>query len=333
MTSHPDEPPLLVLLVEDAPDQAYLISALVKRSGPFDVVLAQDGVMALDLVKSRTFDLVITDLNLPGRDGFDLTREVKRIQPELPVLAVTGYTNPSYVEGAFRAGADALLTKPLEQEELEARLRELLPAWDADGGSKPSVFALGARPGDVEFGCGGSLAAHRGAGHDVLVFVLSTGSDDEGLGLDRARAAAEALDVRIIVADTTTAGADIAEQQLLLERVVRDMKPEWAYVPTLGDDDAIRREAHRLSRTAVGDVPGILAYATPTATLDFRPNTFRDVTRWMERKRASLASYGGLPRSPTAFDPDFVEAHARYWGRFRGYTRVEPFEILKGRRV
>jgi CheY-like chemotaxis protein len=329
--SPPDAPKTFqILLVEDAPDEAYLLSALVKRSGPFEVTLAQDGLMALELARSGDFDLLITDLNLPGLDGFELTREVKRLFPELPVLAATGYTNPAYVEGAYRAGADALLMKPLDEDDLAARLRELLPTWEARGEGPPAVFALGARPGDVEFGCAGSLAAHRSAGHDVVVFVLARGREEEGLGLDQARAAAEALDVRTIVADATPAGSDIAEQQLLLERVVRDLEPRWAYVPTLGDDDVLRREAHRLSRTALGDVPGVLAYASATATLDFHPEAFRDVTRWMEAKLAGCAPFGGHPESRAELSPEFIDAHARYWGRFRGYTRVEPFEILKG---
>lgn len=333
MSSQDVDSTFLVLVVEDAPDQAYLISALLKRAGPFDVVLAQDGVMALDLVKSRDLDLVITDLNLPGLDGFDLTREVKKLYPELPVLAATGYTNPAYVEGAYRAGADALLTKPLDADDLEARVRELLPMWEIEEDLPPSVFALGARPGDVELGCAGSLAAHRGAGHEVIVFVLSAGSPEEGIGLAQARAAADELDARVIVADTTPAGADIAAQQLLLERVIRDIGPRWAYVPTLGDDDPLRREAHRLSRTVVGDVPSVLAYATATATLDFRPDTFRDVTRWMDRKHAAMAAYDAGPATRADLTRDFVEAHARYWGRLKGFTRVEPFEVLKGREV
>lgn len=330
MTPSESSPIFKVLLVEDAPDQAYLLSALVKRAGPFEVTLAQDGVMALELARARDFDLVITDLNLPGLDGFDLTREVKRLNPALPVLAATGYTNPAYVEGAYRAGADALLMKPLDADDLAARLRELLPAWEAEGGRPPAVFALGARPGDVEFGCGGSLAAHRAAGHDVLVFVLASGKEAEGLGLEQARSAAETLDVRIIVADATRAGTDITEQHLLLERLVRDLEPRWAYVPTLGDDDARRREAHRLSRTAVGDVPTILAYASPTATLDFRPEAFRDVTRWMDDKLACLGAFAGRPESRADLTTEFVDAHALYWGRFKGFTRVEPFELLKG---
>jgi LmbE family N-acetylglucosaminyl deacetylase len=292
--------------------------------------MAQDGVRALELVRTRSFDLVITDLNLPGMDGFDLTREVKRLHPELPVLAATGYTNPAYVEGAYRAGADALLIKPLEGPDLQARLRELLPAWDPGDDGSTSVLALGARPGDVELGCGGSLAAHRSAGHDVLLFVLATGDEARGLGLDGARAAAEALDVRLVVADATEAGADVAERQLLLEKVVRDLSPDWAYVPTLGDDEPHRQEAHRLSRSAVSDVPGVLAYATASATLDFHPTTFRDVTRWMEQKQRALAAFTASPSPPAEFSRPFVEAHARYWGRFKGFTRVEPFEVVRG---
>lgn len=314
-----------ILLVEDAPDQSLLLSALLQKLGPFDVTLSQDGVQALERARKGTFDLVLTDLNLPGMDGFELTRKLKALLPGLPVLAATGYTDPNYVEGAYRAGVDALMTKPVDPEDLESRLRELLPRWRSGGEQVPAVIAVGARPGDVEIGCGASLAAHQAAGHDVLLFVLGSSDEREGA---RARKAAEHLGVRIVLADSSSEGADLDARRLLLRKVIDEMKPTWAYLPSVADRDRQRRDAHAVARAAMGRIPTVLAYATPTASLAFSPGVYRDVSRWMDTKVEALAVYAGADGARAETSPDFAVAQARYWGRFKDFSEVEPFELL-----
>lgn len=316
-----------ILLAEDAPDQSLLLSALLQKLGPFDVTLVQDGVQALDLARRETFDLILTDLNLPGIDGFELTRSLKKEFPHLPVLAATGYTDSSYVAGAYRAGVDALMTKPVDPEDLEARLRELLPRWRSAGERPPSVIAIGARPGDVELGCGASLAAHQAAGHDVLVVVLGTGETDARVAA-RARKAAEELGVRLLSADGSPAQATPEQRTLLLQRLIAEMEPTWAYLPSGADRDASRRAVHQVAETTTRDVATVLGYATPTTRLDFAPSVYRDVGRWMDAKIAALSHHQSSHTPDPGLSPEFALAHARYWGRFKGFTAVEPFELL-----
>ena len=316
-----------ILLAEDAPDQSLLLSALLQKLGPFDVTLVQDGLQALELARRDAFDLVLTDLNLPGIDGFELTRSLKKEFPRLPVLAATGYTDSSYVAGAYRAGVDALMTKPVDPEDLEARLRELLPRWRSAGDRPPSVIAVGARAGDVELGCGASLAAHQAAGHDVLIVVLGTGEIDERITA-RARKAAEELGVRLISADGSSSQATPEERQALLSRLIDEMEPTWAYVPSGSDRDASRRDVHQAANAATRGVATVLGYATPTTRLDFAPSVYRDVGRWMEAKLAALVHHQTGHAPDPGLSPDFALAHARYWGRFKGFAAVEPFELL-----
>ncbi len=327
MSDTPTEIRFSVLLVEDAPDQSFLLSALLQKLGPFDVTLVQDGVQALELARRQSFHLVLTDLNLPGIDGFELTRELKAEFPGLPVLAATGYTHADYVEGAYRAGVDALMTKPVDPDDLQARLRELLPQWRAKGERPPSVIAVGARPGDVELGCGASLVAHQAAGHDVLVFVLTAGAGDER-AVTRVRKAAEQLGVRAIVANASPGGSDGDPRAVLLKRVIAEMAPTWAYLPSPHEREADRIEAHDMALGAARAVPTLLGYATPTTSLDFAPSVFRDVGRWMDTKIAALAYHQSAPKAEPGASTDFALAHARYWGRFKGFCEVEPFEVL-----
>jgi CheY-like chemotaxis protein len=304
--------PARVLLVEDAPDQAYLMSALIEQMGPYQVTVAQDGIHALELVAERAFHLVITDLNLPGMDGFELMRQLKLRHPDLPLLAVTGYDTPAHTEGAHRAGADALLTKPVDRGALLGRLAELLPgATPVASDAPPAVLAVGQAPADVVLGCGGSLLAHARAGHRVAAAVIEGELAEalQGLG-------AEVLDL----------GADPADALRALELLVPPAGTRLAYLPSPRDEDAARRGLFELCRVALAEVPKVLGYATVTSTLEFRPDGYREVGDHLEAKLEVLARAAPEGEGPS---PAFARAHALYWGRFAGFTAVEPFETLR----
>jgi CheY-like chemotaxis protein len=120
----------LVLLVEDDRDGRVLFAAWLQDAG-CRVEQAHNGLQALE----RTFDLlpdaVLTDLNIPGIDGYELTRRLKN-DPRtraIPVLAVTGY--PPFTQDparAERAGCDAILLKPCDPGELTRTLKTLITA-------------------------------------------------------------------------------------------------------------------------------------------------------------------------------------------------------------
>jgi len=95
----------------------------------FRVEQAHNGLQALDRALSFQPDVVVTDLNIPGIDGFELTRRLKRERRtrDIPVLAVTGYVAFASDPGrAFRAGCDAVLSKPCSPEDLETAIRTLI---------------------------------------------------------------------------------------------------------------------------------------------------------------------------------------------------------------
>ena len=97
----------------------------------FQVQQAHNGLQALDRAFVFLPDIVVTDLNIPGIDGFELTRRLKQDQRtrEIPVLAVTGYAAFASDPGrALRAGCDAVLPKPCSPDELEIAIRRLIEA-------------------------------------------------------------------------------------------------------------------------------------------------------------------------------------------------------------
>ena len=317
-----------VLLVEDAVEQAILLRRMLEEDGDMKVTVSQDGSHAAELVRDREFDVLVTDLNIPGLDGFELTRVAKDLRPDLPVLAVTGYTNPGYADEAYRAGADEVLFKPVDKSDFVSRVRELADPEERERGPVAAVLAIGALPGDVEAGCGGTLLQHIARGDEVLVVPLALGPD--GQGRDAVHKAAELLGARVIVTESSVSYADDpSEHQLLVERLVREIKPHTVFLPSLGDDEPDRREAHRISRSVMTHVPNLLAYETATTTPQFHPSRFVDVSDEMVSKLEALMPYAGGPLARPELRAMFVQAQARYWGRFAEFGEVEPFEVLR----
>ena len=192
----------------------------------------------------------------------------------------------------------------------------------------PSVFALGAHPGDVVQGCGATLAFHRAQGHEVMIFILAASARGQGLDRAAARRAADRLGARVLIADPTQDEEDVTTRQMLLGRIVEEVAPDVAYIPSLADRVIGRKEAHRIGRAVLRDMRAVLAYPTPSATLDFRPGFFKPIEPYLETKLAALDALN-------ASDPDpglgraFTRASARYWGRMADFQLVEPFEVIK----
>lgn len=121
---------LSVLLVEDDQDGRRMYAEWLTGAG-FHVQQAHNGLQALDRAFVLLPDIVVTDLNIPGIDGFELTRRLKQDQRtcEIPVLAVTGYAAfASDPQRALRAGCDVVLPKPCSPDELEIAIRRLIEA-------------------------------------------------------------------------------------------------------------------------------------------------------------------------------------------------------------
>ena len=112
-----------ILLVEDAPDVREALEALLRAEGA-EVMTTACGREALQCAERASFAVMLTDLGLPDIPGHILIREILAMTPHHPrVIAMTGFGEP-YVGQARAAGADEVLTKPLEWREL---LRALQP--------------------------------------------------------------------------------------------------------------------------------------------------------------------------------------------------------------
>lgn len=129
-----------ILIVEDEKRVADLLKIGLEENG-YQVLVAYDGAMGLRLFQSNTFQLVISDIILPKMDGFELCREIRKIDDRVPILMLTALgTADDKLEG-FDVGADDYMVKPFDFRELTARVRVLLKRNAVSGGAPVKQIA------------------------------------------------------------------------------------------------------------------------------------------------------------------------------------------------
>ena len=101
-----------VLVVDDVEGVRGLIADALATNPDLDVALAADGPSALELLKSRVVDLLITDLKMPGMDGLTLVRKAREHKPDLPVVIITGVPSEASAIDAVNLGVSGYLLKP-----------------------------------------------------------------------------------------------------------------------------------------------------------------------------------------------------------------------------
>jgi two-component system OmpR family response regulator len=114
-----------ILLVEDDQNFGDVLKSYLEMHD-FDVTLATDGEVGLEVFKKGSFDLCIFDVMMPKKDGFTLAKEVKAINPETMIIFLTAKTLKEDVLEGFKLGADDYITKPFNSEELLFRVRAVL---------------------------------------------------------------------------------------------------------------------------------------------------------------------------------------------------------------
>jgi CheY-like chemotaxis protein len=121
---------LKALIVEDNTHMRSLLRALLNSAGIKDVSEAIHGQAAMEALRERKIDLVLTDLAMAPMDGLELTRHVRNDEnssnPFVPIIMITGHTEKYRVEAARDAGVTEFLAKPITAHNLFARITEIL---------------------------------------------------------------------------------------------------------------------------------------------------------------------------------------------------------------
>lgn len=114
-----------ILLIEDENTLSLLLRERLEREG-YSVRVCEDGEQGLTQALGGTFDLLLLDIKLPGRNGFDVCRELRRHSMNVPVLMLTARGDVNDRVLGLKTGADDYLVKPFEVAELLARMEALL---------------------------------------------------------------------------------------------------------------------------------------------------------------------------------------------------------------
>ena len=114
-----------ILLIDDEPESCSALSLLLTRAG-YRVACSQSGEDALQQLKNRTFDLIISDLLLPGVSGIDILKQVKEDAPETCVILITGNASAETAVEAMKEGALDYITKPFNFERLKLQVAKAL---------------------------------------------------------------------------------------------------------------------------------------------------------------------------------------------------------------
>lgn len=110
--------PEKILLVDDEPDMLKLLEMIIREKTPYETVVTNNPLEALELAKQEDFALIIADLKMPGMDGIELLDALKRADNDAPVIIITAYgTVESAIETMGKGGFD-FITKPFRKEQI-----------------------------------------------------------------------------------------------------------------------------------------------------------------------------------------------------------------------
>ncbi|HHJ10352.1 MAG TPA: response regulator [Bacteroidetes bacterium] len=107
-----------ILIAEDNDLNYFVISKMLTSLGT-DIIRAENGLKAVEYCKSHEeISLVLMDIKMPVMDGYEATKEIRKIRPDLPIIAQTAHANEYDRDTAFKIGCNDYLTKPIMQDRL-----------------------------------------------------------------------------------------------------------------------------------------------------------------------------------------------------------------------
>ena len=119
-----------ILIVDDEKDMLSLLKRIISEETDHEIEMSSDPVRALELVQEQAFDLIFTDLKMPGMDGIQLLEGVKKIRPDATIVVLTAYATIDTAVDAIRKGAYDYITKPFDRERIIETIDKVME-WHA----------------------------------------------------------------------------------------------------------------------------------------------------------------------------------------------------------
>jgi two-component system response regulator HydG len=331
-TDH-DQTPGRILVVDDDLVTGRFLTHLLGVRGGFDVTQVPDPASALERVGEQTWDLVLTDVEMPGMTGIELLQALRRVAPNLPVVVITGHASLDYAVRALRDHADEFLQKSMPPEQILASVGSVVAKGRAARlAARQAVLAIGAHPDDVEIGAAGALLVHRGLGHEVSILTLSRGArgGTETTRAGESEMAALALGATLFHEDLHDTRIGEGDPTIgVISRVVESVRPTVIYTHSLHDVHQDHRNTHQAAMVAAREVGRVYCFQSPSATVDFRPTRFVTIDQQLERKLLAIRAFASQTQVRAYLEPDLIEATARYWSRYGDGRYAEAFEVIR----
>ncbi|MCU0240649.1 MAG: PIG-L family deacetylase [Pyrinomonadaceae bacterium] len=320
-----------VLIIEDDLNFADLVSRWLNIDCSFETVVVTDALQGLHVANEENWDLIISDINLPLRDGFEFVKEYKKVNQETPILMMTSTESVDLAIKALQNKVDDLLIKPFSRSEIVEKANELTSKPLVKKANKV-ILAIGSHPDDVEIGCGGTLFHHQNNGDKVHILTLSNGAigGDTSLRKVESENAAKKLNASLYWGNLTdTKISDNSETIQVIENVIKFINPDIIYTHSKNDNHQDHRNTHLATIVASRKVENIFCYQSPSTTIEFRPTLFNDIEDFITRKVELIECFKTQTSKCEYLSEDLILSTAKFWGRFANYKKVEPFEVIK----
>jgi CheY-like chemotaxis protein len=317
------------LLIDD--DRVFgLWATRVLEARGFTVQHVLDPVSGLRCVETEPWDLVITDVEMPRMSGLEFLERLRRLDPGLPVAVVTAHPTVDRAVTTMRQTATEFIQKPITPDDFAARVTALASQRVPGHGAGPeSVLAIGAHPGDVEIGAGGTLLGHQAAGASVTVLTLAGGpAGGAAAGAATGDTAAPLSGTQLTLRDIDGGQGTLAAA---IDTLIQRVQPSVLYTHSLHDDDPEHRDAHSTAVGVAWRVPRVYCFQSPSAGVDFQPGHFVAIDEQFDRKLNAVRAFAGQAEVSGYLEADLLTSTARYWARYARAQHAEAFEVVRDR--
>lgn len=147
-----DQGNLSILIAEDDMNLGFILKEFLSLQG-FETVLCHDGIEALETFSKQFFNLCVLDVMMPKMDGFAVAKEIRELDPDIPIVFLTAKSLQEDLIKGFKMGCDDYITKPFSTEELNLRIKAVMKRCSSQ--SAPSILGHQiVMIGSVEFDMG-----------------------------------------------------------------------------------------------------------------------------------------------------------------------------------
>jgi DNA-binding NtrC family response regulator len=115
-----------ILVIDDEPDMLMLLRMIIEDNTSYEVETTNNPAEGLKMLTGEAYDLVISDLKMPGMDGLELFDELRKMKPDIPVIIITAYGSPEAADEALKKGVADFITKPFRKDTILFTMKRVL---------------------------------------------------------------------------------------------------------------------------------------------------------------------------------------------------------------